>query len=47
MVGTICAWVTRWRSISSERARGSKRSITTVVPPSRCTAMLKRSGAEW
>ena len=34
-VGTNCTWVTRWRSIAASTSSGSKRSITTAVPPSR------------
>jgi hypothetical protein len=47
IVGTICVWVMRWRSMSSRAASGLKRSMTTHVPPKRWTAMLKRSGAAW
>ena len=45
IVGTHCVCVTRWRSISVRNSAASKCSITTHVPPRRCTVMLKRSGA--
>ncbi len=47
MVGTTCVWVTRWASMRRRNSTGSKCSITTTVPPTRWTAMVKRSGAEW
>jgi hypothetical protein len=39
IVGTNCAWVTPCRSITSRHWRGSNRSITTTVAPSRCIDM--------
>ena len=33
MVGTHWLWVTRSRSISARASAGSKRSMTTTVPP--------------
>ena len=47
MVGTNCACVTRSRSITSRQACASKRSISTRVPPLRCTVIDHTSGAEW
>jgi hypothetical protein len=47
MVGTHWLCVTPKRSITLRASAGSKCSITTAVPPSRWTAMVKRSGAEW
>ena len=47
IVGTNWAWVTRCSSMSRRQSSGSKRSMTTTVPPMRCTVMDHTSGAEW
>ena len=44
-VGTHWAVVTLCFSISRSASSGSKRSITTTVPPSACTAIDQPSGA--
>ena len=47
IVGTHWLWVTRSRSISASASVGSKRSMTTTVPPTLWTAMATRKGAAW
>ena len=47
IVGTNWACVTRCRSISPSASSGFQCSMTTTVPPVRCVASEKRSGAAW
>ena len=47
MVGTHWLWVTPYRSMAASEASASKCSMTTAVPPRRCTAMQNCSGAAW
>ena len=47
IVGTHWLCVTRCARSARSASSGSKRSITTTVPPKRCTVMQKRSGAAW
>ena len=46
-VGTNCTWVMRWRSMAARSSSGSKRSITTAVPPRRCVPIVQPAGAAW
>ena len=47
MVGTNWACVTLCCSMRARHRSGSKRSMTTTVPPMRCAVMDHTSGAEW
>ena len=47
MVGTNWPKVTWCSSIRRSVSAGSKWSMTTTVPPARCTCRQKRSGAAW
>ena len=47
MVGTMNMVSMRARSISSNRAAGSKRGINTIRSPTRPARMAKALGAEW
>src|SRR5215211_2968949 len=47
IVGTTWLWVMRWRSTRARYCSGSKRSMITLVPPSRIVADTEACGAEW
>ena len=46
-VGTSCECVTRWRSTRASHCSGSKRSITTAVPPKRWVIVVQPAGLAW
>src|SRR5580704_6980488 len=46
-VGTHCAVVTLKSWMQRRASSGSKRSISTTVPPIDCTAIDQPSGAAW
>ena len=47
IVGTSWLWVTWYCSTSCRYSSGSKRSMTTTVPPERIVRPVAPCGAEW
>jgi hypothetical protein len=47
IVGTTWVSVTRYSWTARRKLSGSKRCISTTVPPSACTTPVNRSGAAW
>ena len=47
IVGTTWLWVISYSSTSFRYSSASKFSMATIVAPSMCIDMQKRSGAAW